>query len=82
MEKVKEEMILIILAQESLNLELWLERYEGLKFRGLFCKFFSGQGPLWNYFSKTRGLSAKTKDRRLITQKSNDLFGRFLNQLE
>jgi hypothetical protein len=34
-----EEMILKILAQESLDLDLWMERYEGSKFRGLFYKF-------------------------------------------
>jgi hypothetical protein len=28
------------LAQESLNLVLWLERYEDLKLPGQFCKFF------------------------------------------
>jgi hypothetical protein len=36
--KVREEVILGILAQESLNLELWLERYEDLELRGQFCE--------------------------------------------
>jgi hypothetical protein len=40
MHEKREEMILIILAQESLDLELLFETYEILMFWGYFCEFF------------------------------------------
>jgi hypothetical protein len=59
MQKVREEVILEFLVQKSLNLEFRLERYDDLKLGGIFCGFCWGYVPLWNYFSKTRGLAAK-----------------------
>jgi hypothetical protein len=82
MQKVEEEVILRILAQESLNLELWLEIYEELKFRGLFWEIFLARDFSRNIFSKIRGLTAKILGHGLITQKSRDPFARFLENLE
>jgi hypothetical protein len=57
--------ILDFLARESLNLELWLERYEDLKLGGL--------GTSQELFSKNQGSGYRIPDRGLISQKSRGL---------
>jgi hypothetical protein len=70
MHRKKEEVILRILAQESLDLELWLKRYEFSEARELFVNIFQILGPnckITDYgliSEKPRGLSAKSAKTR------------------
>jgi hypothetical protein len=53
---MKGEVILRILAQESLKSELRLQRYGRKNFRDPFVISEKWLGLIWNYFSNFRGL--------------------------
>jgi hypothetical protein len=67
MHRKNEEEILRILAQESLDLELWLKRYEFLKFWSYFEDFSEARDLFVNIF-QILDLTAKIMDRGLILE--------------
>jgi hypothetical protein len=66
---MKEEVILRILTQESLNLESLLQRYDKKKLYGPICNFWKWLGLYLELFLKIRGASCKYVDCGLISNK-------------
>jgi hypothetical protein len=77
MHKMKEEVILRILAQESPKSELRLQRYGEKKFWGPFCNFWKVAWVNLELFFKFQGSEYKNLDRGLILKKYRVLFAKW-----
>ena len=77
MHRKKEKVILRILAQESLDLELWLERYEFLEFWSYFCGFSEAR-DLFGIIFQIPGSDRNFLDCGLITKKHRGFFAKLL----
>jgi hypothetical protein len=78
MHKMKERVILRILAQESPKSELRLRRYDEKKLYGPIWNFQKVARAIFGNISKTRGLLGIFVDSSLITKKLRGLFANFL----
>jgi hypothetical protein len=74
MHKMKAEVILRILAQESPKSELQLQRYGEKKLQGPFCNFWKWLGVYMEIFSKPKVLFTRNEDCGLIMDKYRGLF--------
>jgi hypothetical protein len=77
MHRMKWEVILRILVQESLKSELRLRRYGESKLWGHICNFWMWLGVYLKLFLKIRGASCECVDCGLIMEKARGLFARW-----